>query len=93
MRGLGFLQAASVEWNALTTIHDANAEHGRKVYRFLRDDLGAQFIQFIPIIERVAETDEDGAVPWTSWRDRPLYTQRGNRITGRSVSAESTAAS
>ena len=36
----------------LTTVHAANADHGREVYRFLRDELGAQFVQFIPIIER-----------------------------------------
>jgi uncharacterized protein len=88
MRGLDHLREQDVEWNALTTIHAANADHGRHVYVFLRDVCGARFIQFIPIIERVAEADEDGAVPWTSWRDRPLYTQRGNRVTGRSVTAE-----
>ena len=88
MGGLEFLRAADTEWNALTTIHDANAEHGRDVYRFLRDECGARFVQFIPIIERVAEADEDGTVPWTSWHDRPLYVQAGERVTGRSVTAE-----
>src|SRR5262249_48831200 len=75
MRGLGHLRDARVEWNALTTIQAANAERGREVYRFLRDECGAQFMQFIPIIERVTEAAEDGAVPWTSWRDRQLYVQ------------------
>ena len=88
MRGLGHLRDAGVEWNALTTIHAANAGHGREVYRFLRDGCGATFIQLIPIIERVSETAEDGSVPWTSWRDRPLYVQEGDRVTGRSVTAE-----
>jgi uncharacterized protein len=88
MRGLGHLRDADVEWNALTTIHSANAEHGRDVYRFLRDECGARFVQLIPIIERVAETSEDGSVPWSSWRDRPLYVQAGDRVTGRSVTAE-----
>ena len=32
-----------MEWNALTTLHAANAEHGAEVYRFLRDDCEAQF--------------------------------------------------
>jgi len=53
MRGLGFLQKHGVEWNALTTIHHANASHPVEVYRFLRDECKAQFIQFIPIVERV----------------------------------------
>jgi uncharacterized protein len=88
MRGLGHLRDAGVEWNALTTIHTANADRGREVYLFLRDDCGARFVQFIPIIERVAEVSEDGTVPWTSWRDRPLYVQDGSRVTGRSASAE-----
>jgi uncharacterized protein len=88
MSGLGYLRDGNVEWNALTTIHAANAEHGREVYCFLRDECGARFVQFIPIIERVAEATEDGTVPWTSWRDRPLYVQEGGRVTGRSVTAE-----
>jgi uncharacterized protein len=87
MRGLGHLRRAGVEWNALTTIHAANAAHGGEVYRFLRDECGARFVQFIPIVERVSEADEDGTVPWTSWRDRPLYVQEGDRVTGRSVTA------
>jgi len=88
MRGLSFLREAGVEWNALTTIHAANAGHGVEVYRFLRDECGARFVQLIPIIERVGEAGEDGSVPWSSWRDRPLYVQQGDRVTGRSVSAE-----
>ena len=88
VQGLDALRSAGVEWNALTTIHAENAGHGGEVYRFLRDDLGARFVQFIPIIERVAEADADAGVPWTSWRDRPLYVQDGNRVTGRSITAE-----
>jgi uncharacterized protein len=87
MHGLSYLHQAGVEWNALTTVHAANGDRGREVYRFLRDECGAHFIQFIPIIERVAEAAEDGTVPWASWRDRPLYVQEGDVVTGRSVSA------
>jgi uncharacterized protein len=53
MRGLGYLQKYGVEWNALTTIHHANADHPVEVYRFLRDECKAEFIQFIPIVERL----------------------------------------
>jgi uncharacterized protein len=88
LRGLGHLEAAGVEWNALTTVHAANGDRGLDVYRFLRDTCNARFVQFIPIIERVAEADDDGGVPWTSWRDRPLYVQHGRRVTERSVTAE-----
>lgn len=88
MRGLGHLRAAGAEYNILTTVHAANESHGREVYRFPRDDCGTRFMQLIPIIERVAEATDDGAVPWSSWRDRPLYVQDGDVTTGRSVSPE-----
>jgi serine-type anaerobic sulfatase-maturating enzyme len=88
MRGLGHLREGEVEWNALTTIHAANAGHGREVYCFLRDECDTRFVQFIPIIERVAEAREDGTVPWVSWRDRPFYVQEGDRVTGRTVTAD-----
>lgn len=87
MRGLGHLRAAGVEWNALTTVHAANAGHGRELYCFLRDECEARYIQFIPIIERQSVPERAGA-PETSWRDRPLYVQEGSRVTHRSVTAE-----
>jgi uncharacterized protein len=87
MAGLGHLRAAGVEWNALTAVHAANGDHGRAVYCFLRDDCGARFVQFIPILERVEAAGENGSVPWTSWRDRPLYSQTGDHVTARSVGA------
>jgi uncharacterized protein len=88
MRGLSHLREAKVEFNVLTTLHAANAGRGGEVYRFLRDECGARFIQFIPIIERVPEAALDGTTPWSSWRDRPLYVQRGTAVTGRSISGE-----
>ena len=57
MRGLDVLKRHGVDWNVLTTIHAVNGGHGREVYTFLRDELGASFIQFIPIIERATEAD------------------------------------
>ena len=53
MGGLRRLQEHGVEFNVLTTVHAANAEHPLEVYRFLRDELGSRFIQFIPIVERL----------------------------------------
>jgi len=87
MRGLGHLRAADVDWNVLTTVHAANGDHALDVYRFLRDECGARFIQFIPIIERVTD-EQQNDVPWTSWRDRPLYVQEGSRVTNRTVTAD-----
>ncbi len=46
------LQRHKVEFNILCTVHAANADHPLDVYRFFRDEVKTQFIQFIPIIER-----------------------------------------
>jgi anaerobic sulfatase-maturating enzyme len=53
MAGLRTIQLHDVYWNALTTVHRTNHDRALEVYRFLRDDLGATFVQFIPIVERV----------------------------------------
>ena len=84
MRGLRHLREHGVEYNVLTTMHAGNAEHGAEIYRFLRDECGARFMQFIPIVERL----EEGEAEWNTWRDRPLYEQRGGRVSSRSITPE-----
>ncbi|MDJ0791140.1 MAG: anaerobic sulfatase maturase [Acidimicrobiia bacterium] len=91
MAGYEHLKAAAVEVNVLCTIHAANQDHGLEVYRFFRDDMGVQFIQFIPIIERTTETLLPLAnLGWSTERKekRPLYIQQGTRTTDRTVGAE-----
>lgn len=86
-RGLDVLKRHQVDWNVLTTVHAVNGDHGRQVYTFLRDRLGATFIQFIPIIERADEQTLPTADAGWGRRvaSRPLYTQTGNLVTRRSV--------
>jgi uncharacterized protein len=55
-QGLALLQKHNVEYNLLTTVHAANVAHPLEVYRFFRDEVGAQFMQFIPIVKRDNET-------------------------------------
>jgi uncharacterized protein len=90
LRGLDVLERHHVDWNVLTTIHAANGDHGAEVYRFLRDDLGARYVQLIPIVERA--TPETLAVADSGWgsgvHGRPLYTQDGSLVTHRSVQPE-----
>ncbi|MGZ4380544.1 MAG: anaerobic sulfatase maturase [Gaiellaceae bacterium] len=87
MGGWHKLVEHGVEYNVLCTVHDRNADRGAEVYRFFRDELDANFIQFIPIIERVADPSL-GTEPWSSWRDRPLYQQEGELVTTRSVGSQ-----
>ena len=62
MNGLRVLQKHNVDFNILATVHAANADHPLDVYRFLRDEVGARFIQFIPIVERAMRGLEEGAL-------------------------------
>jgi uncharacterized protein len=62
MTGLRLLQQHGVEVNVLTSVHAANAGHPLEVYRFLRDDAGARYVQFIPIVERADPDGPTGAV-------------------------------
>jgi uncharacterized protein len=52
INGMALLERHRVAWNSLTTVHAANAAQPLEVYRFLRDEVGARFIQLIPIVER-----------------------------------------
>jgi len=65
------LQKHQVEFNILCTVNRKNADYPLEVYRFFRDELGAHYIQLIPIVERDNETGY----------------QEGNKVTDRSVQA------
>jgi uncharacterized protein len=52
MAGLALLKKHQVEFNILCCVHAANADHPLEVYRFLRDEARAEFIQFRPVVER-----------------------------------------
>ncbi len=92
MRGWSFLRKHGVEFNILCTVNAANEKHGRRVYRFFRDELGAKWMQFIPIVERASA--DTLAIANQGWSDpgagkkRLLYTQTGDLVTDRSVGGE-----
>jgi uncharacterized protein len=91
MRGYEILHKHAVDVNILCTVHAANADHPLEVYHFFRDELKAQYMQFIPIIERATvETLPLANQGWSerAGGDRPLYTQIGELVTERSVKSE-----
>jgi uncharacterized protein len=75
MRGLRLLQKHGVEYNVLTAVNGVNADYPLEVYRFLRDEAGATWMQFIPVVERI---NSDGLT---------IY-QEGTTVSERSVQAE-----
>ena len=56
MRAARLFQKHRVEFNILCTVNRKNSDHPLEVYRFFRNELGAQYIQFIPIVERDNES-------------------------------------
>lgn len=51
IKGWHYLEAAGVDVNILCTVHVANQDYPLEIYRFFRDELKAQYIQMIPIVE------------------------------------------
>lgn len=75
MRGIRLLQKHGVEYNILTTVNRVNGDYPLEVYRFLRDEVGTKWMQFIPVVERI---NEDGLT---------LF-QEGTAVSDRSVQPE-----
>jgi uncharacterized protein len=91
MKSWRLLRQHAVDFNILCTVNKANEKHGRAVYRFFRDEMCVQWLQFIPIVERASEeTIQIANMGWSEQpgRKRLLYTQSGNLVTNRSVGGE-----
>jgi uncharacterized protein len=71
-RAVKLLKQHEVNFNILCCIHRYNQEHPLEVYRFFRDTLEVNFIQFIPILQRELDPQK----------------RETNEITKRSVQSE-----
>jgi uncharacterized protein len=79
MAGLAVLKKHRVDFNTLTVVNRANSKRPLEVYRFLKE-IGSSYIQFIPLVERVADqvghADERGLAlppePGEGAADRPV---------------------
>ncbi len=56
MQAVRLLQKHNVEFNILCTVNAINSRLPLEVYTFFRDEVGARYLQFIPIVERANET-------------------------------------
>lgn len=59
-----------VEFNTMTTVNATNARHPVAVYEAMKE-LGSHFMQFIPIVERVAEDEDETFSLVTPKYERP----------------------
>lgn len=69
VKSVRLMQKYGVDFNILCTVNAVNSEHPLEVYRFFRDELKAQYVQVIPIVER----------------DNKTGNQEGNDVTDRTV--------
>jgi uncharacterized protein len=53
------MQKHGVEFNILATVNRVNADHPLEVYRFFTNEIGAIYIQFIPIVELENKNSEE----------------------------------
>lgn len=65
MRGLECLKRHKVDFNTLTVVNRQNSRKPREVYQFLRR-FGSRFIQFIPLVERIASKQDPVGLPLAS---------------------------
>ncbi len=88
-RGWDILARYGVATNVLCTVNAANADQPHEVYRHFRDDLGARYLQFIPVVERVDVPQlAEAEAGWVDNQGRRLfYSQTGAATTSRSVTA------
>ncbi len=55
IRGLNYLKKHKVEFNTLTVVSRKNSQKPAEVYRYLKE-IGSGYIQFIPLVERDADS-------------------------------------
>jgi uncharacterized protein len=72
MSGLRLLQKHEIEYNVLTTVNAVNGDFPLEVYRFLRDEVGTTWMQFIPVVERVDATGDPAFLDGTLVSDRSV---------------------
>lgn len=86
IRGLRLLKKYRVEFNTLTVVNRVNSQKPLELYRFLKEQ-GSGYIQFIPLVERMADAeatklgldlatpprvdDEQARLPVTDWSVDP----------------------
>jgi uncharacterized protein len=82
MNGIELLHKHKVEFNTLSVVNDYNVHYATETYRFLKK-IGSGFMQFLPVVERIAENSDDnflklvapvhGYAKVTEWSVNPVH--------------------
>jgi uncharacterized protein len=82
MKGIELLHKNKAEFNTLSCVNDYNVNYAAETYRFLKR-VGSGFIQFLPVVERMALQKKDNRLSLVS----PLFADDA-AVTSWSVPAE-----
>ncbi len=76
MKGMDYLKKYKVNFNTLTVVQRDNSYHPLEVYKFLKE-IGSGYMQFIPIVERAANSSSTGNLNLVSpaYRDEAEVTE------------------
>jgi uncharacterized protein len=55
IEGFRLLEKHGVDYNILATVNHVNGAYPLETYRFFRDELHAEYIQFIPVVEKILD--------------------------------------
>jgi uncharacterized protein len=66
MRAIELLNQYGVMWNAMATVNHLTADEPQRFYRFFRE-IGCQFLQFTPVVERHQGVVADYSVSPRQW--------------------------
>lgn len=55
MQRIGMLRQTGVEFNTLSVVNKSCEGRGGEIYRFFRDEVGSNYMQFLPAVEHVIE--------------------------------------
>lgn len=66
MKGISLLKKHQVDFNIMAVVNDYNVDYPLEFYNFFKS-IGAQFIQFTPIVERIKEQIAPWSVPADKW--------------------------
>ena len=63
MRGVALLHRFGVKFNTLSVVNRSSEGRGLSLYRFLRDEVGSLYMQFLPAVEHIASPADPRIVP------------------------------